>query len=64
MSVAGVFKVLDPTSFLADLKAEGMSIDPQKWKDVGALGVIKYKATASDIEFRLYEVSKGTQRRR
>jgi TolB protein len=60
LSVAGVFKVLDPQGFLADLKAEGLTIDPQKWKDVGAFGVIKYRATASDIEFRLYEISKGT----
>jgi len=60
LSVAGVFKVLDPQGFLADLKAEGLTIDPQKWKDVGAFGVVKYKATASDIEFRLYEISKGT----
>jgi TolB protein len=59
MSVAGVFKVLDPASFLADLRAEGLSIDPQKWKDVGALGVVKYKVTATDIDFKLYEVSKG-----
>lgn len=59
MSVAGVFKVLDPASFLADLKTEGLSIDPQKWKDVGALGVVKYKVTATDIDFKLYEVSKG-----
>lgn len=59
LSVAGVFKVLDPQGFLADLKAEGLIIDPQKWKDVGAFGVIKYRATASDIEFRLYEISKG-----
>jgi len=59
MSVAGVFKVLDPASFLADLKAEALGIDPQKWKDVGALGVIKYKATPGEIEFRLFEVSKG-----
>ena len=59
-SVAGVFKVLDPQGFLADLRAEGLGIDPQKWKDVGALGVVKFKATATDIEFRLYEVSKGT----
>lgn len=59
LSVAGVFKVLDPQGFLADLKAEGLTIDPQKWKDVGAFGVIKYRATASDIEFRLYEISKG-----
>ncbi|HEX7838504.1 MAG TPA: Tol-Pal system beta propeller repeat protein TolB [Kofleriaceae bacterium] len=60
LSVAGVFKVLDPQGFLADLKAEGLAIDPQKWKDVGAFGVIKYRATASDVEFRLYEISKGT----
>jgi TolB protein len=59
LSVAGVFKVLDPAGFLADLKTEGLGIDPQKWKDVGAFGVVKYRATASDIEFRLYEVSKG-----
>lgn len=60
LSVAGMFKVLDPAGFLADLKAEGLIIDPQKWKDVGAFGVIKYRATASDVEFRLYEISKGT----
>ena len=60
MTVAGPFKVLDQASFLADLKKEGIEIDPQKWKDVGALGVVKYRATATEIEFRLYEVSKGT----
>jgi len=60
LSVAGVFKVLDPQGFLADLKAEGLTIEPQKWKDVGAFGVIKYKATQADIEFRLYEISRGT----
>jgi TolB protein len=60
LSVAGVFKVLDPASFLADLRGEGMGLDPQKWKDVGAYGVIKYKASPDAIEFRLYEISKGT----
>jgi TolB protein len=59
LSVAGVFKVLDPASFLADLKTEGLGVEPQKWKDVGAFGVIKYRATGTDIELRLYEVSKG-----
>src|SRR5690606_1047858 len=53
------FKVLDPQSFLADLRTEGLGIDPQKWKDVGALAVIKYKASPTEIEFRLFEVSKG-----
>ncbi|MBA3538441.1 MAG: PD40 domain-containing protein [Deltaproteobacteria bacterium] len=60
LSVAGPFKVLDPQGFLADLKTEGLSLDPQKWKDVGAYGVVKFRATATEIEFRLYEVSKGT----
>ena len=59
LSVAGVFKVLDPSSFLADLKAEGLGIEPQKWKDVAAFGVVKYRVTADSIEFRLFEVSKG-----
>src|SRR3954466_2303666 len=43
LGVAGVFKTLDPQSFLADLKTEGLGIEPQKWKDVGAYGVMKYK---------------------
>ncbi len=64
LSVAGVFKVLDPAGFLADLPAEKLDIDPPKWKDVGAYGVSKSKVTVSgdgvDLEFRLYEVSKGT----
>jgi TolB protein len=63
MSIAGLFKVLDPKSFLADLAAEKLGIDPQKWKDVGAFGVIKYRSVATgdgvELEFRLYEVSKG-----
>jgi TolB protein len=59
LSVAGVFKVLDPQGFLADLRSEGLGIDPQKWKDVGAFGVVKYKATAASVELRLYEISKG-----
>ena len=63
LNVAGYFKVLDPASFLADLKSEGLGIDPQKWKDVGAYGVMKYQVTATgggvQLEARLYEVSKG-----
>lgn len=60
LTVAGVFRVLDPAGFLADLKAEQLGIVPQRWKDAGAYGVIKYRATAGDVEFRLYEVAKGT----
>lgn len=63
-NVSGWFKVLDPASFLADLDTEKLSIETQKWKDVGAYGVIKYKATSSgkkvELEFKLFQVSKGT----
>jgi TolB protein len=63
LGVAGWFKVLDPTSFLADLAAEKLSIEVDKWKDVGAYGVVKSKVVTTgdkiDVEFRLYEVEKG-----
>jgi TolB protein len=61
LNLAGPFKVLDPAGFLADLKTEGTGIEPQKWKDVGAYGVIKYKASTDAIDFKLYEVSKGNK---
>jgi TolB protein len=59
LTIAGVFKVLDPAGFLADLKAEGLGVDPKRWKDAGAYGVIKYRVTPGEVEFRLYEVAKG-----
>src|SRR5262249_28258885 len=65
LALAGFFKVLDPKSFLANLVLEQISISPQDWRNVGAEGVIKMRATnyGSDIkyEFRLYEVAKGDQ---
>jgi TolB protein len=63
LGVSSWFKVLEPKSFLADLGAEGLSIEPQKWKDVGAFGVVKARATLSGgkvkLQFKLYEVDKG-----
>jgi TolB protein len=63
LGVSSWFKVLDPKAFLADLKTEGLSIEPQKWKDVGAFGVIKARATTTGgqvkIDFKLYETDKG-----
>jgi len=61
LNLAGPFKVLDPAGFLADLKSEGVGIEAQKWKDVGAYGVIKYKVSTDAIDFKLYEVSKGNK---
>src|SRR5688500_13102953 len=45
LAVSGWFRVVDPRSFLADLKKEGLEIEPQKWRDVGAFGVVKHKIT-------------------
>jgi TolB protein len=63
LALAGFFKVLDPSAFLANLDAEQLNINPPDWVNVGAEGVIKARATAygSDVkyEFRLYEVAKG-----
>jgi TolB protein len=63
LSLSGYFKVLDPASFLANLAAEQLTINAQDWRNVGAAGVIKARATAygSDVkyEFRLFEVAKG-----
>jgi TolB protein len=63
LSVSSWFKVLDPKSFLADLRKEGMSIEPKQWQDVGAFGVVKTRATVAGgmatLEFKLYEVDKG-----
>lgn len=65
LAIESRFKVLDPKSFLADLGKEGLGIEPQKWKDVGAFGVIKARAVVSGsnvtLTFKLYEVSEGTK---
>ena len=63
LSMAGWFKILNRRSFLANLEKEGMSIEADKWKDVGAFGVMKYSAQASGasvtLNFKLYEIEKG-----
>lgn len=63
LDIAGWFKVMDKKGFLANLKREGMGIDLDSWKNVGAFGVIKYRTKASGnrikIDFKLYEIEKG-----
>jgi TolB protein len=65
LDVSSWFRVLDPKSFLADLRGEGMTIEPARWKNVGAYGVIKTSVTVSGgnatLEFKLFEVEKGAQ---
>jgi len=59
MKVAGVFRVVDNSAYRGDLAGEGMRIDEVKWKESGAFGVMKFKASGGSIDFKLYEVQKG-----
>ena len=63
LALSGFFKVLDPTSFVADLAKENLNIAPDSWKTVGAESVIKARVSQSggdlSVEFRLFEVVKG-----
>ena len=65
MTLIGLFKVLSPKGFLADLRKEGVSIEPQKWIDIGAQGVIKTRVQplgyGFSIDFFLYDTAKGAR---
>ena len=64
LNVAGWFKVMSAKGFLADLEREGMGIEQEAWKNVGAYGVIKYQTqligSRLTIDFKLYEIEKGS----
>jgi TolB protein len=63
MKVAGVFRPVDASAYRGDPGAEGLGIDTLKWKESGAFGVMKFKASRSgggvSIDFKLYEIEKG-----
>ncbi len=60
--LSSLFEVLSPSSYLADLAAEGMSIDKDPWVQIGAQGVSKCKTTISrntvKLDFKLFEVAR------
>ncbi|MCP4443941.1 MAG: Tol-Pal system beta propeller repeat protein TolB [Myxococcales bacterium] len=63
LDIAGWFKVMNKKGFLANLKREGMGIEVDAWKNVGAFGVVKFRTRVTGsriaIDFKLYEVEKG-----
>jgi TolB protein len=65
LSLSGYFKVIDSKATLANLAAEGLTINAQDWRNVGAEGVSKCRVTPSGsnarLECRLYEVTRGDQ---
>jgi TolB protein len=63
--LSSMFQVLDPQSFTANQQAEGSTIDPTSWRNVGAEGVIKGYASVRaggnlHIELKLFVVSRGS----
>jgi TolB protein len=63
MKLIGLFKVLDPSGFLANLSREGTGIEPGSWVNVGAQAVIKARARVEggslSVDFFLYDVGRG-----
>lgn len=63
--LVSLFKVLDPASFVADVKSEGLGITPSSWQSVGAQGVIKgeVRQTGSKVTATLafYELARGAE---
>ena len=63
LRLVSLFNVLNPTSFIADLKKEGLSFTKPPWSSVGAQGVVKGQITGSGgsivVEMRLYELARG-----
>ena len=63
MTIAGLFRVLDPVSFPATLLNEGMGFSSALWTEVGAQGVAKMGVTRQGnglvLEGRLYQVGRG-----
>lgn len=66
LKLIGLFKLLNPKGFLANLKAEGVSINPKDWINVGAQAVVKCRVVRlgrrMQAEWLLYEPgAKGTK---
>jgi TolB protein len=63
LKLSSLFEVLDEKSYLADLAAEGMSIDKDPWLQIGAQGVSKCRTnkagSAVELECKLFEVARG-----
>lgn len=64
-ALVSLFKVLDPASFVADLRGEGLGIALGSWQAVGAQGVIKgdvrQTGSAVSVTLQFFEIARGPQ---
>ena len=65
LRLVSLFRLLEPSSFVADLEREGTGIHPSSWSSIGAQGVIKGEVTGTGgrvhVEIHLYEVAHGAE---
>jgi TolB protein len=59
MDITGLFQILDPGSFPAQLQSEGLSFSSPLWTQVGAQAVVKMKVSGGALEGRLFVVARG-----
>ncbi len=59
MDITGLFQILDPASFPAQLQSEGLNFSSALWTQVGAQAVVKMKVTAGALDGRVYVVARG-----
>lgn len=63
LTVVGLFNLIDPKSFTADLQREGLGFSAALWSQMGTQGVAKLRAAREGgqivVEGRLYQVGRG-----
>jgi TolB protein len=59
LDITGIFQVLDPASFPAQLQGEGLSFSSALWSQVGAQAVVKMRVSGGQVEGRLYVTARG-----
>jgi TolB protein len=59
MDITGLFQILDPASFPAQLQSEGLNFSSALWTQVGAQAVIKMKVAGGALDGRVYVVARG-----
>ncbi|MDB4982992.1 MAG: tolB protein precursor, partial [Myxococcales bacterium] len=59
MDVTGLFQLLDPTSFPAQLQGEGLGFSSALWTQVGAQAVVKMRVSGGQVEGRVYVTARG-----
>jgi TolB protein len=59
MDVTGLFQLLDPASFPAQLQSEGLGFSSALWTQVGAQAVVKMRVSSGQVEGRVYVTARG-----